>query len=173
MFLSLTAFGSTVPETEVCRRVTIVWNHYLSPLSVCSLRYFAWNVQTMLLIAWNFQGSWLHRWAFVGTVSFNGRVEETKEGRGRGGVSKSPELSNRTKTLSPSCLLWILVPFSQTQSLSWLKPEGSVTVSLVFFTASLLGPGHALKTPAVTVLPGRPWQPVAKACQSLVRADIH
>lgn len=86
MFLSLSAFGSTTPEIEVCHRVTVIWNHYLLPLPACSFRYFAWNVQTMLLIVWDFPGSWLHSQAFVGTVSFSRRMEETKGGRGRGGM---------------------------------------------------------------------------------------
>lgn len=53
-----------------------------------------------------------------------------------------------------------------------MKPEGSVIAFIPPCTASLLSPEHAFKTQAMAVLPGRLWKPVARACQSFVRADI-
>lgn len=81
----------------------------------------------------------------------------------------SQSFSNGTRLFSPLCPPWTLVRFSPHPTSA--RSQRLRLVALHFDCASLLSAEHAAQTRAVTVLPGRPWQLVARACQSFVRAD--
>lgn len=117
-----------------------------------------------LLMAYGPQGSWSHGCPCEDSNSYT-------SGWGlKGKESEMWATASSDWRRSFSSTLWILILLSphHTSQLS----KGQHHWRRIALTVWPLSSEHAVQTKAVTVLLGRPWLPVAWACQSSVRAEI-